>query len=393
MTMASMTSDRWRAAEASTESTPASRARASGEVPIPLGRDVPRVVAEALSEIGVGCALIEASSERVVLTNEALAQLVGRTANALMGRSFVELIDPDDVDLARQRLRGARTDEGPLALRLLHAEAHYLAAAVAFRGLWRETGPESVLMLVSPRVSRADDSGLQAALDAAGESIRQREDLFALAAHELRSALTPPLLHLQAMARSAGRDPAATARGLAIAVGQVKRVTGLVEQLLDVARVRAGRLTLRREMVDLSEIVRGVVARFGPEGERSDTMVEAACAGPVLGHWDPLRVDQIVTNLVSNAMKYGGPSPVIVTVSASDAHATLAVVDHGPGIPPGHQTRIFERFERANEDPSVAGAGLGLWIVRRLAEAHGGSVEVFSEPERGSTFVVRLPFE
>jgi signal transduction histidine kinase len=391
--MASMTSDRWRAADASTEATPPSRARVSGEVPIPFGREVPRAVAEALGEIGVGCALIEASSERVVLANETLAQLVGRTASALMGRSFVEVIDPDDVDLARQRLRGVRAEDGPLALRLLHAEAHYLTAAVAFRGLWREAGSETVLMLVSPRVSRTEDSGLQAALDAAGESIRQREDLFALAAHELRSALTPPLLHLQAMARSAGRDPAATVRGLGIAVGQVKRVTGLVEQLLDVARVRAGRLTLRREVVDLSPIVRGVVARFGPESERSETMVEAACTGAVLGHWDPLRIDQIVTNLVSNAMKYGGHSPVIVTVSASRTHARLAVLDHGPGIPPGHQTRIFERFERANEDPSVAGSGLGLWIVRRLTEAHGGSVEVFSEPEQGSTFVVRLPFE
>ena len=390
--MASMTSDTWRAAEACIEAT-SPRSHGSGEGAIPLGHGIPRTIAEALGEIGVGCALVDASTERVILANEGMAQLVGRPASELRGRFFVDLVGPDDMDLGRQGLRGFADGGGNRTLRFRHTDGRLVPAPVAFRGLGRGPGVDTVLLVACPTANAGEASELRAALRDAGESIRQREDLFAFAAHELRSALTPPLLHLQAMARGSGRDAASTARGLVTAVAHVRRVTVLVEQLLDVARVRAGRLALRREFVDLSEIVRGVAARFAPESEHCETPIDTECPGPVIGRWDPLRVDQIVTNLVSNALKYGAHSPVSVTVSASLSQATLTVSDRGPGISPESQARIFERFERANEDPSVSGSGLGLWIVMRLAEAHGGSVEVFSEPEQGSSFVVRLPFE
>jgi signal transduction histidine kinase len=411
--MASMTSDRWRAAEVDAEAT-APRSRVSGEVAVQGGRDgreVARAIADALSDAGVGCAFIDPASERIVIANDPLARLAGRAPGAIIGRSFLELLEPRDAEAARKYVRGLSVDLGPLTLRPLHEEhpderrlpidskgegvgvrSGRRPVALAFRSLRREAGPESVFMVATQTASPTEAS-LRAALEEATEATRQREDLFAFAAHELRSALTPPLLHLQALARSSGREPASAARGLSLAVNQLKRVTALIEQLLDVARVRAGHLTLHRESVELSTIVSAVIERLAPEGEASVSRVEMACEEPVRGQWDPLRLDQIVTNLVSNALKYGGGSKVLVTASASEAGARLTVRDHGPGIPREHLARIFERFERANEDRSVSGSGLGLWIVRRLAEAHGGSVAVSSEPSQGSTFEVRLPFE
>jgi signal transduction histidine kinase len=392
--MASMTSDRWRAAEADPEAT-APRSRVSGEVPLQGlrdGREVPQAIADALSDAGVGCAFIDPISERVLIANDPLARLVGRAPSAILGKSFLDLLAPGDAEAARKYVRGLSVDAGPLTLRPVDQDERRLRVGLALRTLRREGGPESVFMVATPTGSQTEAS-LLAALEEATESTRQREDLFAFAAHELRSALTPPLLHLQALARSSGREPVSAARGLTIAVNQLKRVTALIEQLLDVARVRAGHLTLHRESVELSAIVDAVIERLAPEGEASGPKVEMKCTEPVCGQWDPLRLDQIVTNLVSNALKYGGGSPVVITVGACDAGARLTVQDHGPGIPREHLARIFERFERANEDRSVSGSGLGLWIVRRLAEAHGGSVAVSSEPAQGSTFEVRLPLD
>jgi signal transduction histidine kinase len=153
------------------------------------------------------------------------------------------------------------------------------------------------------------------------------------------------------------------------------------------------RFTLALEDVELSSLVRDVVERHRPESERQGTPVSIRAAAGVTGHWDRLRLDQVVSNLVGNAVKYGRGKPVEVEVEADGGEATLVVRDHGIGISPEDRKRIFGRFERAVSETNYGGFGLGLWITGQIVKALHGRIEVESTVGEGSAFRVVLPLE
>ena len=138
-------------------------------------------------------------------------------------------------------------------------------------------------------------------------------------------------------------------------------------------------------------ILREVIATYQPEAEQSGYVVRLSAPPSVPGFWDPLRVGQVVTNLLSNAMKFGRRNPIDITVQVDGNTVQIAVRDRGIGIAPAEQSRIFRRFERGMSPASYGGLGLGLYIVERIAQAHGGSVRVESVVGEGSTFTVELP--
>lgn len=229
----------------------------------------------------------------------------------------------------------------------------------------------------------------------AQQAIRMREDFLSVASHELRTPLTPLQLAVQGLLRDLERDPPvprpALAAKAAILNRQIARLNTLVETLLDLSRLSAGRLELTLEEIDLGALVHEVAGRFQAELERAGVSLAVEVEGAVTGTWDRMRLEQIVGNLLSNAVKYGSGRPVVVRVGATGDTATLAVQDQGIGIPPEDQGRIFERFERVAPDRRQSGFGLGLWIARRLTEALGGRISVRSAPGEGSTFTVELP--
>jgi signal transduction histidine kinase len=165
-----------------------------------------------------------------------------------------------------------------------------------------------------------------------------------------------------------------------------------VDRLLDASLVAGGPVSLVRSEVDLADVARGAVEKLQePLRASGSALTVDAPPEPVVGSWDRVRLEQVATNLVGNAIKFGSGAPIEVIVRAEeDAAATLAVRDHGIGIPPAEQARIFERFERAVSSQHYGGFGLGLWVSKAIVEAHGGSLEVRSRPGEGSTFVVRL---
>jgi two-component system OmpR family sensor kinase len=165
--------------------------------------------------------------------------------------------------------------------------------------------------------------------------------------------------------------------------------------LLDVSRITSGKLALSRAPVELCGLARQVVENFRPIAEHAGcTLAGDLPDGRLIACGDALAIEEIVDNLVSNAIKYGRGKPVVVSAVAGldGEYVSLAVRDQGPGISAVHQQRIFERFERAVSDGERNGGfGVGLWIVRQLAEAMGGKIEVASEAGTGSTFRVTLP--
>jgi PAS domain S-box-containing protein len=232
----------------------------------------------------------------------------------------------------------------------------------------------------------------------AQEAVRVRDEFLSIASHELRTPLTPLQLHVQDMLRRAtGEGPELPNDKLAAKLDtvarQVDRLQALVENLLDIARITQHRLVVSYEELDLAEVVREAVTRFGRAAEHAGVALVVDAPEPVLGSWDRLRVDQIVANLISNAIKFGAGKPVELRVRSQDGIATLTVRDQGIGIDPADQARIFERFERAVPSKHFGGFGLGLWIVRQIVDALGGTIEVDSQVGAGSRFTVALPLE
>jgi signal transduction histidine kinase len=225
-------------------------------------------------------------------------------------------------------------------------------------------------------------------------AVRARDEFLSIASHELRTPLTPLEIGLQRLLRPRDGDswPAERMRpALERCERQVRRLEVLIDNLLDVSRISSGRLTLQPEDVDLGEVSREVAQRFADQISASGAKLEVTIAGPVVGHWDRLRVEQVITNLLTNAMKYGRGRPMELVCEGTATHGLVRIRDHGIGIDPDQLTRIFGRFERAVSARSYGGLGLGLYIARQIVDAHGGRIEVESRPGEGSLFTIELP--
>jgi signal transduction histidine kinase len=227
-------------------------------------------------------------------------------------------------------------------------------------------------------------------------AVAARDEFLSIASHELRTPLTALRLALENMRRVSTREaierlpPQYVERVLVTAERQGQRLEKLVSGLLDVSRIHMGRLELDIEEVELGATVHEALGAI--EDEAAQTGSEISVRGePVRGYWDRLRISQVVTNLLSNAVKYGAGKPVEVEFGPQGERARLVVRDHGIGVDPADQAQIFERFERAVSSRNYGGLGLGLYIVKRIVEAHGGTIRVESRPGEGASFEVEIP--
>jgi PAS domain S-box-containing protein len=230
----------------------------------------------------------------------------------------------------------------------------------------------------------------------ARHAIRLREEFLSIASHELRTPITALQLQVQGLRANLARNPEGLPperlrRGLELLERQTKRQMQLVSDLLDVSRLGEGRLVLRPEPMELVALTREVAERFEPELARTGSHLTLNAPASVSGTWDRQRLEQVLTNLISNAVKYGQGNPITLTVEAEQGRARVVVRDAGIGIAAEHLERVFHRFERAVSERHYGGFGLGLWIARSIVEAMGGRITVASELGVGSTFSVELP--
>ncbi|MCY1076686.1 sensor histidine kinase [Archangium lansingense] len=227
----------------------------------------------------------------------------------------------------------------------------------------------------------------------ANEAVHVRDEFLAVAAHELRTPLTSLKLHLQSLLRLLARLANATdalAR-LHLVARQVNRLSELVERLLDVGRINTGRLRLEREAVDLSELILRKTEGLSEEFSRSRCELSVRLHSRITGWWDRNRLEQALSILLANAMKFGTGHPIELEVTDAGERALITVTDHGIGMTPEALERIFGRFERAVSSREYGGLGLGLFIAREIAEAHGGSLRVASTPGNGASFTLEIP--
>ncbi|VVQ29930.1 Sensor histidine kinase RcsC [Pseudomonas fluorescens] len=229
------------------------------------------------------------------------------------------------------------------------------------------------------------------------QAVRMRDDFMSIVAHEVRTPLNGLILETQLRKMHLARDNAAafTLDKMHAMVDrderQIKSLIRLIEDMLDVSRIRTGKLSIRPTRFDLSALVRGLLQNFAPQIDAAESSVTLEAEQPVVGSWDEFRVEQVISNLLTNALRYGAKSPITVKVYSESGQARVEVRDLGIGIGEENQKRIFQQFERVTAKHAVAGLGLGLFISEQIVAAHGGSITVESRIGEGALFRVCLP--
>ncbi len=346
-----------------------------------------------LSQVAVG--IVQTGLDGQVLSaNQRFCQMVGRAREEVVGRNARDLTHPDD-----------SAAMAAIFERIGRGERDFVIEARYRRPDGTHLWVNSTLSVVAdregqPRYTVAvvqDVSDRKQAEEDLREAVRARDEFLSMASHELRTPMTPLELQLTSvldLVRS-GRHVQVPAEKLTakleMAVRQIDRLTALINNMLDVTRITSGRLTIAARRMDLGESVRRVLARSHEMLRRARCTVELSIDHAIVGHWDPIGVETVLSNLLSNAAKFGEGKPIEVSIEPGEARARIVVRDHGIGIAVAEQDRIFQRFERAVPARHYGGFGIGLWAARQIIEAHGGEIRVESEPGAGSTFTVELP--
>lgn len=241
------------------------------------------------------------------------------------------------------------------------------------------------------RQSKIEAENLARELNTALEA---RDEFLSIASHELKSPMTSMKLQAQMNLKLLSRGPEHLSferveKFLKSTNTQIDNLTRLVEDMLDISRINLGKLSLLKEKVDFSQAINEVVDRFFPDEMRSQLTLQIE--DQVLIEADRFRVEQVLTNLITNAIKYGNNNPISIQLETTSNMAVLTIRDQGIGIAEDNLERIFLRFERAISSNQISGLGLGLYIVKHILKMHEGSIQVQSKLGEGSTFIVTLP--
>lgn len=248
----------------------------------------------------------------------------------------------------------------------------------------------AVLLVRDITEQKATEKALQ-------DAIQIRDDFLSIASHELKTPITSLMMQLQISQRSLHQsairplDTKRLTKSVETSITQVIRLTRMVEDLLDISRIQAGKLTLKYEKTNLSHLLSEIIERHQDVFQTTNCTVKVKDTAAQEVECDPARVDQVITNILLNSAKYGAGKPINVELKTSSDEAILSIQDHGMGIPENMQQKIFERFERAVTDNKISGWGIGLFIAKQIVVAHNGRIEVKSKVGSGSTFTVHLP--
>jgi PAS domain S-box-containing protein len=333
--------------------------------------------------------VIDGSTGQIIDANEAAELAYGYPRAELLTRTIhqIRAADPDPVP----EQMAAANSQGIL-FRTVHQRSDGSTFPVEVNSRGQTIGGQRMLLSVVRDISAHCrlEAERETLIATTRRALELREEFLVVASHELRAPVTNVSLHLQQMLRQLERctgDPRLTS-ATQDALAEVTRLSTLISTLLDAQQV-AGEIVLARGAVDLADLVHDIASRLRRRAELVGSSLHVTVPA-IRGDWDRLRIEQVLTNLLVNALKYGAGKPIEVLGQHDDTHALVEIRDRGIGIAAEDADRIFEKFARA-VPRAYGGLGLGLYITRRLVEAHGGTISVESALGQGSTFRVRLP--
>ena len=377
---------------------------AQGGAGAALSAHANEVMQDWLREVRLALPALRAQEEATVRNN--MPAFLERLAHALAsGGDAMEICAGVCREHGRQRahLAGARLADVLVEYRLLRRT---ILRALERRGPLQPAARDAVLDALHEGMTAAGEEFAAAHLEreatlkqALGRSLEQRDEYLSITMHELRTPISTIVLGLDILQKTAERqrtlEAGAIARLLEGPMRQLRRLVGMVNTLLDVARLENGAVLLAPARHDLCAIVRDVAARLAELAHQRGADIELGECPPLAGRWDRDRLEQVLTNLIANAIKYAGPHAVRVSVERAPAEgwARVTVADRGPGIAPADRERVFNRYVRLESDQPQEGLGLGLYIAREIVRAHGGRLRVEDAPGGGAAFVVELPLE
>jgi PAS domain S-box-containing protein len=350
--------------------------------------------------------LKEATELRFTRFNKAGQDLLGFTQDDLMGKNDFDIFPKDEAEFFTSIDRNVLNSKSLIDIAEEPIQTKFKGPRILHTKkvpLYGENGQPAYLLGISEDITdkkQAEETRKklwqeqQARLEAE-KALQLRDDFISIAAHELRTPLTTLSLQIQLLTKFLPFVDAAHSekfsKMMTSSQDQVNRFEKLVDDLLDVSRASAGMLILEKSKENLSDIVNQVVKSLETRLTKANCPIELNLTSEVIGHWDKSRLEQVMTNLISNAFKYGAGHPIEIKTSIENGKAILVVRDHGIGISPEDQERVFNRFERAVSVKKYGGLGLGLYIAHQIITAHAGQIRIQSELGQGSTFTVELP--
>ncbi len=354
----------------------------------------PQAFLAALTE-SADDAIVSKRLDGIITTwNKAAERLFGHRRDEIVGRSITTIVPPHLINEEKaiiERLRRGERIEHLDTVRV-HKDGYMVEVSLTISPIKDERGVIIGASKIARDISerRRIETERTRLLGELRRAVEVRDTFLSVASHELRTPLNTLKLLIQTVqvARSLGKNAEFDIDAID---RQSERLIALVDRLLDVSRLSGGKLELEPEAVDVAALTRDVASRFRGEAAQSGSTIEVQANVHLTAQWDRIRIEQVLTNLLSNAIKYGEGKPIVVTAEGRAGCAELSVRDHGIGISPVDQKKLFTRFERLVSPRHFGGLGLGLWITAQIIEAHGGSIAVESDVGQGARFTATLP--
>jgi PAS domain S-box-containing protein len=339
-----------------------------------------RVLVESMNEGALSLSL----DGTILYCNAAFARLTECPLDQIMGRDVYGFVPPEEHDTLQRLVRRGRLEAMRAEISILAASGRRIPTQISLNPVNSEEDP-SIGVIVTDLSERRRNEQAEAA-------VRMRDEFLAIASHELRTPLSALVLSLGVVEHyTKDGDVKQIQRTMRRAQNQVERMGRLVDRLLDVSQMASGKVNLDLALCDLSEVVKEVTERHLDQASTAACELRLTLSSGIVGRWDKLRLDDAITNVISNAIKYGAGHPIDVRLQTRDEKAVLVVEDRGIGIRPDDLSRIFGRFERTTSSRNYGGLGLGLYITSQIIEQHGGSIRAESRSQGGARFVIELP--